>query len=69
MIDILLSLGLNKYDSWRILQVKCYIENFVRFAELHTKRQQSPTQNQRLPGDATRDPGCVLGWGSEKGWL
>jgi hypothetical protein len=29
MIDILPPLGKYKYDTWRILQVKCYIDNFV----------------------------------------
>jgi hypothetical protein len=30
MIDILPPLGKYKYDTWRILPVKCYIDNFVR---------------------------------------
>jgi hypothetical protein len=30
MIELLPPLGLNKYDTWRILQVKCYIDNSVR---------------------------------------
>jgi hypothetical protein len=30
MIDILPPLGKYKYDTWRILSVKCYIDNFVR---------------------------------------
>jgi hypothetical protein len=30
MIELLPPLGLNKYDTWRILPVKCYINNFVR---------------------------------------
>jgi hypothetical protein len=29
MIELLLSLGLNKYDTSKILPVKCYIDNFV----------------------------------------
>jgi hypothetical protein len=29
MIGLLPPLGLNKYDTWRILLVKCYIDNFV----------------------------------------
>jgi hypothetical protein len=29
MIDIFPSLGKYKYDNWRILQVKCYIDNYV----------------------------------------
>jgi hypothetical protein len=29
MIEILLPLGKYKYDTWRILPVKCYIDNFV----------------------------------------
>jgi hypothetical protein len=29
MIELLPSMGLNKYDTWRILPVKCYIDNFV----------------------------------------
>jgi hypothetical protein len=30
MIELLPSLGLNKYDRWRIHPVKCYIDNSVR---------------------------------------
>jgi hypothetical protein len=30
MIEILPPLGKYKYDTWRILRVKCYIDNFVR---------------------------------------
>jgi hypothetical protein len=30
MIEILPPLGKYKYDTWRILLVKCYIDNFVR---------------------------------------
>jgi hypothetical protein len=30
MIELLLPTGLNKYDTWRILLVKCYIDNSVR---------------------------------------
>jgi hypothetical protein len=30
MIELLPPFGLNKYDTWRILLVKCYIDNFVR---------------------------------------
>jgi hypothetical protein len=30
MIEILPLLGKYKYDTWRILLVKCYIDNFVR---------------------------------------
>jgi hypothetical protein len=30
IIELLLPLGLNKYDTWRIQPVKCYIDNFVR---------------------------------------
>jgi hypothetical protein len=29
MIDILPTLGKYKYDTWKILLVKCYIDNFV----------------------------------------
>jgi hypothetical protein len=31
MIEIIPSLGKYKYDTWRILPVKCYIDNYVRF--------------------------------------
>jgi hypothetical protein len=30
MIEILPPLGKYKYDTWRILSVKCYIDNYVR---------------------------------------
>jgi hypothetical protein len=30
MIEVLPPLGKYKYDAWRILPVKCYIDNFVR---------------------------------------
>jgi hypothetical protein len=30
MIEILPPLGKYKYDTWRILSVKCYIDNSVR---------------------------------------
>jgi hypothetical protein len=30
MIEILPPLGKYKYDTWRILPVKCYIDNYVR---------------------------------------
>jgi sRNA-binding regulator protein Hfq len=30
MIEILTPLGKYKYDTWRILPVKCYIDNSVR---------------------------------------
>jgi hypothetical protein len=30
MIELLLLMGLNKYNTWRILLVKCYIDNSVR---------------------------------------
>jgi hypothetical protein len=30
MIEIIFPLGKYKYDTWRILPVKCYIDNFVR---------------------------------------
>jgi hypothetical protein len=30
MIEILPPLGKYKYDTWRILPMKCYIDNFVR---------------------------------------
>jgi hypothetical protein len=30
MIEILPPLQKYKYDTWRILPVKCYIDNFVR---------------------------------------
>jgi hypothetical protein len=30
MIEVLPPLGKHKYDTWRILQVKCYIDNSVR---------------------------------------
>jgi hypothetical protein len=30
MIEILPPLGKYKYDTWRILPVKCYIDNSVR---------------------------------------
>jgi hypothetical protein len=30
MIEILPPLGKYKYDTWRILPVKCYIDNFMR---------------------------------------
>jgi hypothetical protein len=29
MIELLPSLGLNNYNTWRILPMKCYIENYV----------------------------------------
>jgi hypothetical protein len=29
MIEILPPLGKYKYDTWRILPVKCYIDNFM----------------------------------------
>jgi hypothetical protein len=29
MIELLHPLELNKYDTWRILPVKCYINNFM----------------------------------------
>jgi hypothetical protein len=29
MIEVLPPLGKYKYDTWRILSVKCYIDNFV----------------------------------------
>jgi hypothetical protein len=29
MIELFLPLELNKYDTWRILLVKCYIDNYV----------------------------------------
>jgi hypothetical protein len=29
MIEILPPLGKYKYDTWRILPVKCYIDNYV----------------------------------------
>jgi hypothetical protein len=29
MIEIINPLGADKYDTWRILLVKCYIDNFV----------------------------------------
>jgi hypothetical protein len=41
MIEILPPLGTYKYDTWRILLVKYYIDNFVIFAELHMKYQQA----------------------------
>jgi hypothetical protein len=30
MIEILRPLGKYKYDTWRILPMKCYIDNFMR---------------------------------------
>jgi hypothetical protein len=30
MTELLPPLGLNKYNTWRILPVKCYIDNHVR---------------------------------------
>jgi hypothetical protein len=30
MIEILPPLGKHKYDTWRMLPVKCYIDNYVR---------------------------------------
>jgi hypothetical protein len=30
MIEILPPMGKYKYDTWRILSVKCYINNYVR---------------------------------------
>jgi hypothetical protein len=30
MIELQLDLGLNKYDTWRIFLVNCFIDNFVR---------------------------------------
>jgi hypothetical protein len=30
MIEILPPLGKYKYNTWRILPVKCYIDNYVR---------------------------------------
>jgi hypothetical protein len=30
MIEILLPLGKHKYDTWKILPVKCYIDNSMR---------------------------------------
>jgi hypothetical protein len=30
MIEIIPPLGKYKYDTWRILSVKCYIDNYVR---------------------------------------
>jgi hypothetical protein len=30
MIEILPPLGKHKYDTWRMLPVKCYIANYVR---------------------------------------
>jgi hypothetical protein len=30
MIEILLPLGKYKYNTWRILLMKCYIDNYVR---------------------------------------
>jgi hypothetical protein len=30
MINILHPLGKYKYDTWRILLVKCYLDNYVR---------------------------------------
>jgi hypothetical protein len=30
MIELLPPLGLNKYNTWRILSLKCYIDNSVR---------------------------------------
>jgi hypothetical protein len=41
MIEILPPLEKYKYDTWRILPVKCYIENSVHFEELHKKCQQA----------------------------
>jgi hypothetical protein len=34
IIEILSTLGLNKYDTWRILPVKCYIDNSVHIISL-----------------------------------
>jgi hypothetical protein len=31
MIEIIPSLGKYNFDTWRILPVKCYIDNYVRF--------------------------------------
>jgi hypothetical protein len=40
MIDVIPPLGEYKYDTCRILLVKCYIDNSMRFAVMHTKHQQ-----------------------------
>jgi hypothetical protein len=41
MIEVLPPIEKYKYDTWRILPVKCYIGKFRVLAELHKKCQQA----------------------------
>jgi hypothetical protein len=43
MIEVLPPLGKYKYDTWRILSLKCYIDNFVRLWSYITNDNGSPS--------------------------
>jgi hypothetical protein len=67
MIELLLSLGLNKYDTSRILPVKCYIDNFVclwsyiRNINIHQDEEeefQDLTQGSMLVSEYVFPLGC-----------
>jgi hypothetical protein len=57
MIEILPPLGKYKYETWRILPVKCYIDNSVRL--------RSCIRN--INNGATRDRDCRAGELSSRG--
>jgi hypothetical protein len=57
MIEILPPLGKYKYDTWRILPVKCYIDNSVR---LRSCIRNVNTQHRLEYVTAHRGSPCVL---------
>jgi hypothetical protein len=58
MIEIIPPLGKYKYDTRRILLVKCYINNFVR---LRRYIQNVNTQRRGGCGGGAGASGCVVG--------
>jgi hypothetical protein len=67
MIEFLPPLRLNKYDTWRILPVKCYINNSVCLWSFKRIINSSYIV-LKTPGHDSWKPGCVLSQGDEADW-
>jgi hypothetical protein len=68
MIKILPPLGKYKYDTWRILPMKCYIDNFVRLRSCirniqgNTLRYDLGSDSSKVPGsDSGKESGTISG--------
>jgi hypothetical protein len=61
MIEMLPPLGKYKYDTWRILPVKCYIDNSVRLRS-HIRNVNTPIDNDSILLNFIPVVSCIVNW-------